>query len=484
MSYVNQASAGMLWLTIGTVVAKASSFLSLIVLGWYLSMEEFALYALAYSGSSVFIALRNGGIQQILIQRGAHSYNIAVNSYTRYAIFFNFLAMMFIFMASPLIVNLYNDDILYILLGLIAISLPMGTAGLFYRSKLAIDLRFSDVARFDAYSSIVRHASAAILAVSGFGVISCVLPLIFVALFEGLYGKYKSRVNLLKRKSLSLFTFKHILNSSRWIIITSIATSLVLQGDYFVIGLFENKETVGLYFFGFQVTLAIGVVIARSIQSVLLPVMSKMKKDKQRQSEAYKKMLIVMMLIVTPLFFLMYLLSDYIINIIWGGKWDDAIPVIQLMSLSLITIVLIPIGKSILESHARWKTVSYLMIFDAIGTILSAVIGSLIGGLLTIAASVSVFRFCFGFAYTLYVAGQLKMAYTFIIKLIIFTVISGILALVIVRYIEGLIYIQSVWLTMFYEISVFIIAYLFMLIIFQYKNYNITKKYLYSLVPR
>ncbi|MFK5857049.1 MAG: oligosaccharide flippase family protein, partial [Bacteroidota bacterium] len=485
MSYIKQASSGMLWLAIGTIVAKVSSFLSLIVLGWYLSKEEFALYALAYSSSIIFIALRNGGIQQILIQRGVHSFDVAVNAYARYAMLFNIMAMIFIFLTSSFIVQLYEDDVLYLLLAIIAISLPIGTAGLFYRTKLSIDLRFSEVARFDAYSSIVRHASAAVLAVLGFGVVSFILPLIFVAIFEGIYGKYKCKVKLFKHKKLSLYMFKRILNSSRWMIITGIAISVSLQGDYFVIGLFESKETVGLYFFGFQVTLAIAVVISQGMQSVIMPVMSKMKHDTARQAGAYKKMLIILIFIMTLIACQMYLLAEYPVHFIWKGKWDDAIPVVQLMSLSLITTVLVPLGKSILESRAEWKTVSMLMMIDAAGTIGSAIIGAYMGGLLAIAIAVSLFRFSFGVFYSLFVANVLNINYFFVVKVILLTVFSGLIALIVAIKSQAF-FGESIndVLSLIFEAFVLMVVYITLLLLLQFKHTNVTVKYMSGLFSK
>ncbi|VAW62703.1 Polysaccharide biosynthesis protein [hydrothermal vent metagenome] len=474
----------MLWLSIGTVIAKISSFLSLIVLGWYLSKEEFALYALAYSSSIVFIALRNGGIQQLIIQRGASKYNLTINLYTRYALLFNVLAMFLIFIASPFIVNIYDDDILYILLFVIAVSLPLGTAGLLHRSKLAIDLRFSDVAKFDAFSSIVRNVSSAILAISGFGVISFILPLIFVALFEWFYGKYKTQVTLLKRKSLSARNFKYIFSSSRWIIMTCVAISISLQGDYFIIGLFESKETVGLYFFGFQITIAIAVVISQGMQSVVMPVMSRIKNDVSRQSEAFNKMLVILLICIAYVAFQMCLFSEYFIHFIWAGKWDDTISVVQILSLSLIATVLVPLGKSVLESCAKWKTVSYLMMVEAFGVIASAALGAALGGLVSIAIAVSVFRFCYGVFYILFVSRVLTLSLTRTFNVIMLVLLSGLLAYIVSIKAVVFLDIQSFWGFLSAKFILFTALYVFMLLVLQYHNLKLAKNYFYSMVKR
>ena len=61
----------MLWATFGTLASKFASLAAQLVLGWVLSKEDFALYAIAISWSTIVLALRNGGTQRLLIQQGS-----------------------------------------------------------------------------------------------------------------------------------------------------------------------------------------------------------------------------------------------------------------------------------------------------------------------------------------------------------------------------------------------------------------------------
>ena len=470
MSYADNATSGMLWLAFGSVVAKASSFLSLIVLGWYLSKEEFALYALAYSSSVFFIAIRNGGVNQIILQRGVNGFDKAANIYMRYALLINLLVMVLILLFSPVVSAVYNTDEMYALLIIIAISLPLGTAGLFYRSKLAVDLKFSDVAKFDSYSSIMRHGSAALFAVLGFGVFSFLLPLIVVAIFELIYGKYKTDVSLFTERRLTKYFFKKIFNSTRWLILSTVAISIASQGDYLVIGMFKSMEIVGLYFFGFQFTVAFTVVIARGMQAVIMPLMSNIRHDKKRMGDAFSKMLVVLVLCVTVISFLMSIVSGFFVHYIWNGKWDDAIPVIQIMSLSLVTSVLVPLGKSMLEAIGQWRTVSYMMVIDAVGILIAAFVGAHLGDLIIIAVTVGIYRFVYAFLFTLYVVSRFDMNIYPVIKLIFYSIIAAVIPLCILIYLNNMQVVQYDWLLMLFYLSFFSVVFTMLSYIMQPKN--------------
>jgi len=68
----------MLWATLGTITSKSASFGAQLVLGWTLEKEDFALYAIAISWSTIAFALRNGGTEKLLVQSGRRYEEYAV----------------------------------------------------------------------------------------------------------------------------------------------------------------------------------------------------------------------------------------------------------------------------------------------------------------------------------------------------------------------------------------------------------------------
>ena len=245
-----------------------------------------------------------------------------------------------------------------------------------------------------------------------------------------------------------------------------------------MIGFFESRETLGLYFFGFQLTLAIAVVISQGMQSVVMPLMSSMKNDTARQADAFTKMLVVLVFFMTFISFQMCLVSGYFIHHIWGGKWDDAIIVVQLMSISLATNILGPLGKSMLEARGKWRLVSYFILLDAIGIIISAYIGSQLGGLIAIAISVSAYRFAFGMAYILYVSSSLRLNILHIFRVILAPVIAGIIPLLILFYRFGSDPALISWLNVAVNITVFTLMYFVFMYVMQPRSSSLAWEFL------
>jgi hypothetical protein len=151
---------------------------------------------------------------------------------------------------------------------------------------------------------------------------------------------------------------------------------------------------------------------------------------------------------------------------------------VQLMSISLATNILGPLGKSVLESRGRWKKVSYLMVIDAIGIVFSAYIGSQLGGLIEIAILISAYRFIYGIAYILYVASTLQLKILPVTRIILAPVIAGIIPLLILFYIFGYDPAQTSWLSVAVNISVFTFMYFIFMYVTQPRSSSLAWEFL------
>lgn len=84
----SRVTSGLLWSVLSIAVGKGASLFAQLILGWLLSKEDFALYAIAISWSTIVMALRNGGTQRLLIQQGTKYADLAV-MYLKFALLFN-----------------------------------------------------------------------------------------------------------------------------------------------------------------------------------------------------------------------------------------------------------------------------------------------------------------------------------------------------------------------------------------------------------
>jgi PST family polysaccharide transporter len=404
------AATGMLWVSVGAVASKFASLGAQLVLGWVLSTEDFALYAIAISWSTIVLALRNAGTQRYLIQKG-NSYDEFASVCFKIALLFNGIGFVLLALAAPALSHLYDSQSLNAIIWIIALSLPLNTASLIFQAKLSSDMKFQKLTRINIWSALLRHGSMVAFALMGLGPISFVLPLILIAVFETVAGWYVVGVWPPYRR-LTWQAMRGVLQDSRWIMLTSLAGILVMNGDYLAISLLQTKETLGIYYFGFQLSFSLAALFTNGVEAVMMPAFSSLHNEQERQKMAFFKAARVLMLGATLACFALVLTANPLVHGLWGGKWDSAIPVVQLLALSLPIKLVVPLCRSLLEGRGEWKFVSTLLLADGIGTIIAGGVGAWLGGLMTIAAVVSGYNLLFGLMFcgfvTKRIGGQLK----------------------------------------------------------------------------
>lgn len=387
-------TTGMLWATFGTLASKSASLAAQLVLGWVLSKEDFALFAIAISWSTIILALRNGGTQRLLIQQTS-KYEECATVFFKIALIFNGFGFLLLALAAPALSALYDSPELTLMLWIIALSLPLSTASMVFQAKLSSDLSFQKLTQLNIWSAILRHGSMAAFALIGLGPLSFVLPLLVIALFETLggwylVGKWPADVPLTWQQ------MRVVLRDSRWIMLTTLAGILAINGDYLAISLLQSKETLGVYYFGFQLTFSIALLFTNGVEAVMMPAFSRLDHDQERQKIAFFKAVRTLTVGATLICFAMFICAGALVHGLWGGKWDSAIPVVQLLALSLPIKMVMPLGRSLMEGRGEWRLVSALLLADGVGTVLAGGFGAWLGGVTSIAGVVSVYNFVFG----------------------------------------------------------------------------------------
>jgi PST family polysaccharide transporter len=421
----NVVTSGMLWTTFGTASSKFASLGAQLVLGWVLSKEDFALYAIAISWSSIILALRNGGTQRLLIQQGSR-YEECAAVFFKIALLFNGFGFLILALTAPALSSLYDSPELTIMLWIIALSLPLNTLGMLFQAKLSSDLRFGKLTQLTIWSAILRHGSMAGFALAGLGPISFALPLIIVVVFEAVGGWYLVG-NWPANRPLTWQGMLVVLRDSRWIMLTTLAGILAINGDYLAISFLKSKETLGIYYFGFQLTFSMALLFNSGVEAVMMPTFSHLDHDQERQKNAFFKAVRVLTLAATLTCFTLFIGATSLVHSLWGGKWDSAIPVVQLLALSLPIKMVMPLCRSLMEGRGEWRLVSTLLLADGIGTVVAAGLGAWLGAEASIASVMSLYNLLFGMVLcgfiTRHIGGQIGAAllpilHTFVIAIL------------------------------------------------------------------
>lgn len=107
---------------------------------------------------------------------------------------------------------------------------------------------------------------------------------------------------------------------------------VLLNGDYLFVGYLLGAEKLGIYMLAFNVGSWATAVLASVINNVAMPAFSREKADPERLRAALRTAVVLVGMVAFPLATVTLVLAGPLVHTLYGATWDDAAPVLQLLS--------------------------------------------------------------------------------------------------------------------------------------------------------
>ena len=376
-----------------TAVSKGLTFVTQIILGWYLSAQEFGLYALALSLSVWGLALRNGGSDQYLIQRGSEFDDLAPGI-LGFSFAFNVLAAAVLCLIGLIAGYVYHEPLLLWLMGVIGLAQVLTSPGAVMRAYLAINKRYGELALATLCSDAARQFATMALAILGAGVFSFVVPMalepLVVMIVVYAFIKFVPRSRALPWRS-----YVRIATETRWLMLGNLATALLLSGVYFVIGLRLQTEVLGVVFCALHLVVAASVPLTHTLQNIYFAHVANTH-DASEQQSLLQRGLQVSLSVSLIMALLINMSASWVVSMVWGGRWDEAIPLLQLAALGLPGIVLQALVAASLSAKALWRVRLLYLLGAAVIEMCVAGVAVIYASLETLVAALVITRIVWG----------------------------------------------------------------------------------------
>lgn len=380
-----------------TIVSRFIGFFCHLALGFLLIKEDFGLYAVAVSITALFACFQDTGIYKILVHKGKDFERFSEAGFLL-SFVFNLCSAMLLIVAGIFYSKQIGQSNLFLMMLILAVTLVVASPISVFQAYLAKDLQFKSIAKISIVANTFHYIIMVFMAWLGCGVFSFVIPRIFSRIYE-LIAYWRASSGLRYWGFWERLLWANIRELSYglpWVMLAALAIGIVVNGDYFVLGLMVDISIVGVYFFGFQLVTVFSGLVTSVFNQVAMPTFARINDDPERQVNAYYLSVRAILAISFPVCFATIIMVGPVIHQIWGGKWDQSIIVTQTLLLSLPIRFIPPISRAFLEARGKWNIVAIILCIDAIGIIGSAFIGGMISTLLAIVLAISIWRFCIG----------------------------------------------------------------------------------------
>ena len=360
--------------------------INLIYLAKIIPPAEYGLMAMAAVVVSLGILFRDLGTSAALIQQKELTESLK-NTVFWLNTCLGIIIGIIVFLLSNPIAEIYAQPKLGSVLMLISITFPLSSCVAAHLALLERESKFRQISIIEVTSSFTSVIVAVILANLGFGVFSLVGQAISLSLISAIQFWIVSKW----RPSISLFInkkdFKKIFGFSANLSIFNIINYFSRNGDSFIIGKYMSAPILGGYNLAYRIMLfplqSLTFVSSRS----LYPILSRHQDDNEKILITYSNCVFVILMITAPLMTGIAILSDPLINIVFGSQWLISASILKWLAPTAIIQSVLSTTGSVFSAKGR---TDILMRLGILGTVLQ--FGSFLIG---VHFSITTFAFCY-----------------------------------------------------------------------------------------
>jgi len=376
-----------------TAGVKCVTVIGQVLLAWLLLPNDFGLVALAYSVTTFIVILQASGVLEILIQRQKEFSKLASPAFWLSLVIGTAVSLLTV-AAAPLAAKIYGQPELHGLLLVLAAATFLSNLESVPIAKLQTEMRFRPLSLLGIFQGAATTGLSVALAWAGFGAYSFVIPLPIVSAIRLVVLWSLARPPVTWHWGFD--QWPSLLGASGLLVGAAFFFGVYTQGAYVILGLLHSAAVVGIFHFAYHLSLQVQTLLALNLSQVLLPSFAKLQDDLPRQTAALIRATKLLMLLAAPAALLVAALADPLINLVFHERWQQAIPVLQLLSIGTALNLTSIVTMNLLKAQGRYGFHMRVTFWRAVGFLVLVTAGGVYGGVVAVAAGATVAMAVFG----------------------------------------------------------------------------------------
>lgn len=327
-SLTHKTAKASAWSVFDVIFRQGVGFVISIILARLLTPSDYGTIAMMM----IFI-----GVANVFVDSGFSSGLIRKIDRTQddlsTAFFFNIIVGTFVyvilFVCAPAIASFFDNTGLTIYLRVLGLILITNSLNLVQNAILISSMRIKQMTFVSATAQTTTGIIAIILAYHGWGVWSLVFQQLGASIIQAflLVVVTKWHPNLVFSKK----SFGYLWNYGSKLLAANLIGNIFGQAYSFVVGKLLGKKNLGLYSRSDQFAIQPENIINNIINKALVPSLAECQNDLGRLRKNYSKCVEIIAAGIFPLMFTLGIAAEPIFKVLFGSKWDDAIPIFKIL---------------------------------------------------------------------------------------------------------------------------------------------------------
>ncbi len=325
----NKALHGVMWTYLAYYGGKFLVFVSTIVLARLLGKEDFGVAAFALTAMSFLEVAADLGVGPALIYHRDEPG--AADTAFWLGMILSVVLFAVTWLLAPFFGSFFHDPRAVPVVQVLAFSFPLTGLGNIHDVLLRKEMSFQRKFLPDISRSAGKGVVSIILALAGFGTWSLIIgQLAGTALGTiALWIVHPWRPSFRFAMDMSRALLKYGVN-----IVVVDALGMVLSNtDYLLVGRYLGAAALGVYTNAFRIPDLLIMQFCALISKVIFPLYSKLRDDSSALTRGFLTTTRYVALVTVPLSLGTLLVARPLILLVFGAKWEEAVPVLQAISI-------------------------------------------------------------------------------------------------------------------------------------------------------
>lgn len=351
------SARGLAYLFGGSSMAKVVSFAADIALLYLLGKNDFGVVSAALTITVFVQVIEQGGVGDVLVHRRAFRQWAIPGFWLALAL--GVFSGLLIAASAPLAAALYGKNPadkqqLFWVLMIMAPSSIANALSVVPRAQLSRELRFRKIAVLNAATIALQKLLTVVLAATGFGPYSFVIPTPVVSALIAAYLWWTVRPPW--GANLQLRRWRFLIGDSAQLFSAELGRALLDQSDYMMLGYFRTMIELGVYTVGFRFSIQMLMLLTANMSYILFPAFTRLNDNPQKQLDGFLKAQRILAMLGVSGCLLQAAVAAPFARFAFPAKWEPSIIVMQILSLGMATRMIGGASFALLKSQGRFAT--------------------------------------------------------------------------------------------------------------------------------
>lgn len=347
--------------------AQGVSFIVSIVLARLLSPETYGTIAIVTVFTSILQVFVDSGLGNALIQK-KNADDLDFSTVYYFNIFICLILYAIMFFCAPLVAGFYNDNSLVPVIRVLSLTIVISGIKNIQQAYISRTMQFKRFFFATLGGTIGAAVIGIVLAYMGYGVWALVIQQLFNASVDTII--LWMTVRWRPQREFSFQRLKGLLKFGSKLLFSSLLETLYNNVRQLVIGKMYSTSDLAFYNRGKQFPDLFITNINSSIDSVLLPTMSKEQDNREKVRELTRYSIKISIYIMAPLMMGLAFCAEPVVRLVLSDKWVECIPFLRIFC---ITSMFYPIHTANLNAIKAMGRSDLFLILEIIKKIVGVI---------------------------------------------------------------------------------------------------------------